>query len=234
MRNHGFTTALTILTAFALVTPLLAEDASRVLRVVGRAEVFVAPDEAVLSLGATDVARTAREAQAALNTRLDAIMTAVRQAGVPANKIQTGSLNLHPDYASPEQGKTPAIRGYRASGNVTIRLDDLTLVGEVVDRATRAGANQVQGVSFTRRHDDEAKAEALSRAAGQARAKAETLARALGVELAALMEVSEAEAVVRPLASYGALEAVRSYDTPVAPGEVSVSASVQLVYAIRD
>lgn len=233
MRRTGVITALTTLTAIALGTPLLAEDATRVLRVVGRAEVFVAPDEAVLSLGAADVARTAREAQAALNTRLDAIMNAVRQTGVPAGKIQTSSLNLHPEYANSERGEAPAIRGYRASGNINIRLDDLTLVGEVVDRATRAGANQVHGVSFTRRHDEQAKAEALSKAADQARAKAETLARALGVELAALMEVSEAEAVVRPLASYGTLESAR-FDTPVAPGEVSVSASVQLVYAIRD
>jgi uncharacterized protein len=73
---------------------------------------------------------------------------------------------------------------------VMVRLDDMELVGRVVDAAVGAGANRVTGISFELSDPRTAYHEALRLAVARARAEAEVLADALGEPLGAVMQVS--------------------------------------------
>lgn len=214
-------------------------DVVPMLTVSGSGQARTTPDEATVRLGVVGQARTAREAQEKVNRTASAVLDAIRKLGVPADHIQTSGLQLNPQYT---QGRTeieaqqpPRIAGYQASNDVTIRLEDLSKVGPVIDAGLAAGANNLNGVEFGLREDEKARADALTDAVREARGKAEALARALRVRLVELIEVAEGGVTVNPppypQARFAMAEAM-SADTPVSAGQVGVEARVTLRYRI--
>lgn len=236
---------LTLL-VFGGAAPAVAQDDDRrdrgpTLSVTGRAEVPAVPDVAVVHLGAVAQAQDAATAQAQVNQVVQKVLEAVKQAGVPGEKIQTSGLSLSPVYSDPRPPRVPDARpaeprivGYRASNTLTVRVEDLTKVGNVIDAATGAGANEVQGISFTLPDDTKPRAEALAKAAREAAAKAKVLADAMNVELVAVRHVQEAGVQAGPPQPFfrGGAEMARVAATPIQPGQVRVEASVVITYRI--
>ncbi len=211
------------------------------LTVQGDAQVQAAPDEATVRLGVVAQAATAKDAQGEVSRVAGAVLAAIGRLGVPRERIQTSELQLFPVYSEapprPESAleREPRIVGYRASNVVSVRLAELDKVGPVVDAGLGAGANQVEGVSFGLRSDLAARQQALREAAVEARRKADAMAEALGVDIVELLEAVEGGVqVVRPrfAAARMAMEAMDASATPVAPGQISVDASVSLTFRI--
>lgn len=216
-----------------------------VISVAGTGEVRQAPDEATVRLGVTAQAENAGAAQAQANEVANAILEAVTALGIERSAIQTSRLMLDPVYSQPgpeerrgEREYVPRIVGYRASNVVSVQLADLAKVGPVIDAAVGAGANEVQGVDFRLRNDRPARQQAVRRAVEEARATATAIAEALGVTLGPVLEAREGGAQVM----YPQMD-VRAYrqeammasappPTPVSPGEVEISARVEITYRI--
>ncbi len=206
-----------------------------VLTVSGNGEVRVEPDLATVRLGIVGQPETACVAQDAANLVGAAILDALAGVGVDDDDIQTAGLNLTPLYRRMRADGDPEIIGYRASNTVSVRVTDVRLVGGIIDAGLEAGANQLQGVSFGLQDDLAAREEALRMAIAEARRKAEAMADALGVNLAGVLRVNEGGVFVqRPVMEMGAraMAAQGMAPTPVAPGSVSVSASVSIEYRI--
>lgn len=238
MKN--LTAALIAALAF-MALPVLAqretaEPVVPVLSVQGTGQARVKPDEATVRLGVLSQAPTARAAMEESNRAANAILEAIRKLGVRAEDIQTSELSLNPLYANiPEsRGGEPRITGYQASNIVSVRLENLDLVGPVVDGGLAAGANRLDGVIFGLRNDTAARAAALTQAAESARAKAETLAKALRIRLVGIIEVVEGGvSVFTPVYRRAAMEMSMAADTPVAAGQVGIDASLTLRYRIE-
>jgi uncharacterized protein YggE len=209
-----------------------------VLSVQGSGQSRVTPDEAVVRLGVTAQAPTARAAQDQVNRTAAAILEAVRKLGVGAEQVQTSELSLGPVYSSggPEERTEPRIAGYQANNVVSVTLADLDRVGPVIDAGLGAGANRLEGVLFGLRNDAPARAAALADAVAEARNKAEALARAAGVRLVEIVEIVEGGVSVFTPTTMArgrvAMEAMDMAATPVSSGQVSVDASVTVRYRI--
>ena len=218
-----------------------AMDMIPVLTVSGSGEARVDPDLATVRLGVTAQAATARAAQEQVSRTAGAVLDAIRKLGIRDQDIQTSGLSLSPLYSqgrpgTEEESRAPRITGYQANNSVTIRIEDLTKVGPVIDAGLGAGANTLDGVDFGLRNDEAARGQALADAAGKARAKAQTLAKALGLTLGNILEVAEGGVSVmpQPYPRYGRAMAEMSMaaDTPVSAGQVGVQASVTIRYRI--
>jgi uncharacterized protein YggE len=237
-----FLPLLATLAVLPTAFPARAEDRSPVpsLAVEGNGQIRVAPDEATVRLGVVAQDVSARTAQEKANRISNAILTAIEALGVDRKDVQTSQLTLNPLYAQarPDPNGTetePRIASYQASYSVMIRLEKLDLIGRVVDAGLTAGANQIEGVTFSLRDDRPARQRALEAAVQQGRAKAQTLAGALGVKLGEVLEVSEGNVAVTPPVfekrlAFQAMDAASS--TPVVPGEIAVDASVAIRYRI--
>ncbi|HUO87396.1 MAG TPA: SIMPL domain-containing protein, partial [Thermoanaerobaculia bacterium] len=206
-------------------------------------EVRRAPDEAAVRLGVTAQAENAGDAQRQANTVANRILEAVTALGVERSAVQTSRLMLDPVHSQPgpeerrgERPYEPRIVAYRASNVVTVTLDDLTRVGPVIDAAVGAGANAVQGVDFRLRDDRPARQQAVRQAIEDARGTATAMAEALGVGLGAVLEAREGGAQVAlpqmDVRAYRMEAAVADSSTPVSPGEVEVTARVEVSYRI--
>jgi hypothetical protein len=206
--------------------------ATPTITVEGMGMVRTAPDEAMVRLGITRQATTARQAQDQTSGVARDILTALTRLRIPRERIQTSQLSLFPVYAEHQDPNAPpAIVGYRASNTVSIRIENLPIIGQVVDAALAAGANQVEGVTFGLRNEAPAREQALRDAVMQARSKAQALAQGLQLRMGPVLEVQETGVAIRPPILYAA-ERMSGASTPVSPGEVEVSANVTVRFRI--
>lgn len=201
----------------------------------GTGEVQVAPDLAQVRFGAVAQESAASAAQARVNAVVEQILAAVQELGVPAERVQTSGISLYPVYAQPradEEGD-PRIVGYRASNTISVEVLDVAQVGAVIDAGIQAGANQLEGVSFSLQDEAPEQRTALERAVQDARAKAEAMARALGMRLGPVLHAREGTGEsVQPIAFQRMERAATFAGTPVEPGQLTVTAMVTIRYAL--
>ena len=208
------------------------------LTVSGNGEVAVSPDRAYVRLGAVVQTVEAADAQKRINQVMQGVLQGITKLGISEKNIQTTGLSLSPVYTRPERkqggdAEAPRIAGYRASNTVKVQVDDLSLVGAVIDAGIGAGANQLQGISFDTSQADKYRREALQLAAKEARAKADAIAAALQLRLGDILEIQEEGVhIARPHAErmYAAAAADA---TPVQPGQLQIRAGVQIRFSIN-
>ncbi len=168
---------------------------SRVL-VTGESDAKAQPDTAVVVLSVVTQSPRAVEAQQA-NARKSEEAIAAAKAAAGANvEVRTSDYSLQPQRDW--WGGKPRITGYEARNTVTVTTGDLDRVGAVIDAATQAGANSVEGIEFVLREANPARRETLAEATRQAMTKAESIAQALGGRVVRVVEQQEGGFVNRP------------------------------------
>ena len=148
--------------------------------------------------------------------------------------MKTSGYSLAPQYDY-SNGHAPRLTGYEASNSVIVTVDELSLLGKVIDAATTNGANNVNGISFTLRDSSAVREQALAEAATRARANAEALAKALQVQVVGLLEAEPTEMpVIRPLAKFQAAPAMAMQTaTPIEAGDLDIRATVTVTLQVR-
>jgi uncharacterized protein YggE len=203
----------------------------------GDATVHARPDTANVTVAVITQGQTALAAQQENARRTDAVVRAVKTAAGAGAEVETSGYNLQPQYTY-RQNEPPLIQGYQARNSVNVTLSDLTRVGTVVDAATSAGANNIDGISFTLRQDKTARDQSLADATREALRKAQIMAQALGGRVARIIEVQEASAN-RPVPIYKTETMARSagadvnfMPTPIEIGTLDIRSQVTLVAEI--
>lgn len=225
---------LPALALLLLPAPLAAQDAPppRVLTVSGEGRSDAKPDLAVVSLGVTEQADTAAAALAAMSGGMAGVLAALSGAGIAPADVQTGQLSLEPAYDYDSASSYPPVTGFIATQLLDVRVRDVAAVGEVLDAATAAGGNRLNGISFTLLDQAAALEEARAAAVADAEARAGFYAGAAGVTLGPLLALSEGGSA-QPFPLYDARFAAEAASVPVAPGQVTVTATVTVTYAIE-
>lgn len=202
----------------------------------GAATVQSQPDTAILSIAVVTQNASASEAQAENASKTEAVIRAIKLAAGAGAEVKTGGYSLQPQYVYKE-GQSPVITSYIARNSVSVTTGALERVGAILDAASRAGANSVDGLSFTLRRDESARSQALANATREAMRKARVIADTLGGRVIRIVEVQEAGTAVRPVPVYEGGMANRvsmsaQAATPIEPGSLEVRAEVQLVAEI--
>lgn len=212
------------------------------------------PDLAQFSAGVVTQDRTAAEAMAANSRQMDAVIAALRRAGIAERDIQTSAISLQPRYSDPEQEAqlrarmtrepyvppiNPELRriiGYEARNSVRVQVRRLSEMGKVIDALVEVGANEVNGPTFTLDEPKAAQDEARVEAIATGRERAELYARAAGMRVVRILSISEGgghypvEIVVT--GSRMMAPGAPPPPTPIAPGEVSVGANVSMQFEL--
>lgn len=225
---------LSIACAVCLSGPAIADAPERQIVVSGVGEVAVAPDMATVTLGVEAHRKTARDAVSDMSEDATAILDTLAAAGIEKADMQTSGLNLYPVWSSQiKSNQTRQIDGFIAATTLTVRVRELDGLGAVLDRVISDGANRFQGVSFGVQDPDPLMDQARLEAVAEARRKALLLADAAGVELGALLSLSESGGGhPRPVQMHEAARSMAA-DVPIAAGEVAITAQVSMVYRIN-
>jgi uncharacterized protein YggE len=193
--------------------------------VIGTGTITAVPDEATFTIGVQTRGSTAHEALASNSEQTRRVIAAVRSAGVSKDDIQTQNVSVSANYSDENR-----IDGYSANNSVLVTIRGLSHAGKVLDAASNAGANQVDGPSLSRSDRETLEKKALGDAVGDARTKAEALAKAAGVSLGRVTAITEGSS--GGMQPYFADARLASSDAPIEPGTQDIQTSVTVTFAI--
>lgn len=220
------------------VQVLTGADSEHSLATTGQAELDVKPDTALVTLGINIKAADAKSAQSQANQKLGQVVDAIKAQGISDDKIRTTSFNLQPEYRWDNSGQHAD--GYRVVSSVEVTSTNLDGVGTLIDSAVAAGANQVQGVTFTLKNRDQYKQQAIDKALADARAKADAAARRLGTEITSVRHVTINDDGSPPPVIYktmaqdaGAPAGASGSGTPVLSGSFAFRVTVQVDFGLK-
>jgi uncharacterized protein YggE len=198
----------------------------------GEATVSVPPDLAQIDIGVISQA-TASEAAAQQNERRSAQLVQQLRTVLPSFDLKTVSVTVNPNYRYPKEGGAPVIQGYTAVSTVRLNLTNLAVLRKVIDVATRAGASNINRLTFGLRDEKTARGHALADAAEQARSGAEALAGSLHLKLNKISRVEEVQPVIispgREI-EITPLKEESSISPSLSPGLIQIHASVNVTF----
>ena len=220
-----------------LVLGISSAMAEQTITVNGNGETLMTADTAVVTVGVSERKQDALEAQGTANEIIDSIRAALTAAGVKEEDISTGYISLYAVYDYSKDMEE--IIAYSANSSLSIRVTDMGRVGEVIDLAFGAGANTLDGVSFSVADDTAARKESLKAAVEDAKEKAAVLAEAAGlgeIEIESIQEgtVYTYDSGVNNFSrkTFGE-EAATEAATVVRAAKICVSAGVTVTFRVK-
>jgi len=195
--------------------------------VIGEGKVTVKPDTATIQAGVSATGATAQVAQSKMNAIISKVSLAVKELGIDSKDIQTTNYNINPTHDLNQK-----ITGYSANTTLTIKVRDIERVNDVIDAATKAGANNVASLGFTTSERSVFENEARKKAVEDAKKKAKNSADIAGFRLGKLVNYSESlNGDPRPVPF--ALDKAESTSTNIEPGSDEIQVTVVLSYEIE-
>lgn len=193
---------------------------------IGKGQVSVGPDLAILRLGVQTSGESVTNAQGD-NARISQdVIQAIKQAGI--TDIQTVQYQIEKlyDYVN----GTQVDRGYQVRNLIEVRTGNLELIGSLIDTAVSYGANIVESVRFDISNPDIYYQKALNLAVKNAMQKSRSIAIST-LNLTDPVPVLITENMVTPI-PYSITPLMRegAATTPVEPGTLQINAMVTIEF----
>lgn len=233
MRYLVATLALFVCAAFAVgQQPMRPPVTGTAISASSESVVRVRPDQATLSIAVVTEAPTAQEAGAKNAQETERLQAALKNFLSNRGELKTSGYSVYPQYQTGNRSNNK-ISHYVARNSLEVTINDLTIVGDVIDTATKAGANNIGALQFSVKDEEAAKTNALVQATTLAREKAEAMAGALGLSVQRVISVTDAESPqFRPVmmeASFAMRADAAAPSTPVDPGLLEIRSRVTVV-----
>lgn len=210
------------------------DGTNRVLTVEGSAQVSVAPELAILHIGFETQVGDAKQVYADGARISNAIVAALKDAGIAASEIQSESQSIDHDWTKPHK--------FKLTEHWTVRAP-AGRAAEILDIAINAGATSSGQIDWALKDRNTLQQKVLEEAMAKVAARAELLAKGMGVHLGRLEyvtnQIDEAPTPVWRARADNALQFRAMAAAPAAPPlaiepeKISAETSVYAVYAIE-
>ena len=216
-------------------TAYAAEERVPTLAVSGEGIIEAAPDRATISVGVMTQDKDAARAQAANAQSAQNIINSIVALGIERKNIHTNDYNFRPTYRQ-DENRRHEINGYEVNNTVNIVVDNLDLVGKVIDAALSHGANNINSLDFGIKNRKKLQDDALVLAIRDARQRADLIARELDKTIVGIQEVSINNGYVGVMRAnqkmYAMAEMAMNDSTPIEAGTLTCSANVNIIFIL--
>ncbi len=215
-------------------TITFGQPQQRTINVTGNAQVILSPDIAYISIGVHSQAATAKDAVASSNTETQAVIDAIKAQGVDAKDIQTTNFSVYQQNQTGPNGETGPVV-FMTDNTVYVTMHDLTKIGNILDAAVAAGANNIYGITFDVQNKDAATKTGRDEAMSDAQAQAEQLAAAAGATLGPVQSVTYYSNTPSPIYYDKAVPAAigGGGSVPISSGQLTLTVSVNVIYELK-
>jgi uncharacterized protein YggE len=173
-----------------VIAPLKPYDPA-IVRVAGRAELYLPPDQARVRVSFYNPGRTAAEATQTVSARARALEAAVRAIDPQQVVLDRTDVSVVPVMREGGERRPDRITGYEATAAVTILVRDLALLGRSVEAAMSSQPDTFDDVAFSIRDTERARRLAREAAIRDAVDKARVYVEGAGSRLGRLLLVEE-------------------------------------------
>jgi uncharacterized protein len=200
----------------------------------GQSEIWVSPDMATLSVVVTALKPESRLAKEEVDTKVAALFSSLARLGIGKKDIDSGNVITRPDYTYPKNSEGPKLVGYQAERQISVRLYDLDLLSQALNKILEQGIQTIQQVSYDRRNADELHREARLAAVANAKALAEELAQEFGHKLGGVYAIEyQPQGSTAPPRHFGMMNKMASeeaLDASYVQNEIQFTDRVHVVF----
>lgn len=203
-------------------------DKDHTLLVNGEGIVQASPDQATITLGVRTENIDPATAQQENAILVANVLKAMTSLGIPDDQIKTTDYRIEPRYDY-QDGKE-VFRNYKVTHMIEILTSQINQVGAIVDTAVKNGANSVSHIRFSLANPELVYNQALSISLRNAYQKALAITQTIRTTLVPTpLKVVELSGEPLPVL-YQANVFSKAAATPIQPGELTISARVQVEY----
>jgi uncharacterized protein YggE len=236
MNRNLILSGLIFVLFLASCTPIAESSSTTIgstIRASGIGVAYTNPDLVIIQLGVDTVSNDPNEAVNQNTDKMNELIDLLENSGISANDIQTTNYNMWVEDIYDQNNQPTGDKRYHVTNQVSIRLKDLSKIGELIKDATSAGVSNVSGISFAVSETSELEQAALDIAIENARQKAEWMAEKLSLNIGSIVNVVEG-GFTPPIAFQAEFQAVGgASEVPIAQGQVSLTAQVQVEFELQ-
>ncbi len=202
----------------------------------GEGKITVSPDVVNVQLGIQAQATTVADAQAQATKAMNDVMSALTGNGVAQKDIKTQTYSIQQTTKWDNGTQEQVVSGYQINNIVNAKIRDVNNAGTVIDAVTLAGGDltRVNSIQFSVDDPTIYNNQARDKAMADANDAATQLAKLSGVKLGKPISISENNVFVPQVMPVYAKDAsAGASSTPISPGELDITMTVQVVYAIQ-
>lgn len=184
----------------------------------GTGEVSAEPNMAEINLQLEAINLDGNRAKSDVDKRVNRFLSAIKRLDLDDSSVIASTLQLNPNYEYRNQARV--FIGYRASRNVTVTLEKLDLLNQLMDLALDSGIDQIGHVQFKVTDEDKYQRLAQQLAIADSKKKAARLATAYGATLGPVAQIQyQGAATHLPEAQFRMQSMSRSAMQDQAPGK---------------
>jgi uncharacterized protein YggE len=201
--------------------------------VTGTGTVTAYPDEADIMFSVRTQDSSAAKAAAENGVQATAVFASLAALGVNKSDIRTISYSLSPAYDSYNYSQVVGYVAVNSIEVIVIGIENLPNVGRIIDAVVQAGANQIDGISFTFTDPNynTFRTQAYHKAVQDANSQASAIVSGLGGVILGVASVSTnyGYGIVPQPMPYANTSGTKQ-PTPINSGPQQVTATVDITY----
>lgn len=216
-------------------TPNISAQSSSV-TVEGNAEISVVPDRANLNLAVELNGRNLSSMTTRVAETIDAFLTITDGLSINRNDVMTSGVNINPRYRYENKTGRRIFDGYNVSRSIQVDLQNIDLLGSIIERSTAQGINNIAAPIFRFSQEDQVIQNLHTLAVQDAMKRAEALVDPLNASLGKALKIdaSSNQSISPPMMEMRALDmnsslAEQSYSI----GQINYSQSVLATFEIE-
>jgi len=210
-----------------------AQAQPHTISVTGTGIARLAPDIVLITLGVHTQGTDVAEAVSENNQRAAGVMEVIRQAGVADADIGTANFSVYTQQQFDATGTPTGEILYSVDNNINVTLRQIAELGDLLEAALRAGANSVQGVTYSVEDPTEALDAARLEAMRDAQDQAQQLAAAAGLQLGPVQTVGEPSYYPVPVYAAPSYGKGGGGGVPTTAGTLEYTVQLSVVYTVR-
>lgn len=203
-----------------------SEYQNRVMTVVGNANIPVKPNIALIQLAVKTEHEQLNQAVQENSYQMNQVIQALVQFGILRENIQTASLQVQHMYDFVEG--IQEFKGFEVINIITIRMEDIDQVGNVIEIAIQNGANQISNLQYSLDNPQSFERQAIIEALEDAKGKAQTIAHQMHITIDPI-PVKVIEDVNEQIIPY-VKSSIAEHQSipPIEPGLIQIQAKVHV------
>ncbi|MDN4504207.1 SIMPL domain-containing protein [Alteromonadaceae bacterium BrNp21-10] len=195
----------------------------------GEAVVAAVPDQLQFTVLLEEKGPSTAQLNAKTNERNRLIVNLLRQQGVKDADIQSMRIQLNPWYERTENGNKQS--GFVLSRQINVTLRQLDNYALIIDGILAIGADRIERFEYIASNQQEAYNKALVLAVADAKKTASLLAASAETSLGKVISIQQHSNSRAPVAMRMMAMSENAGDLP---GEIGVTASVEVVYQLSE
>jgi len=173
-----------------------------------------------------------------VNTKMTAIIKAVKDFGIDESDIQTQNVSVNEVKENPEMlliyPPRPTQPGWQASNSISLVLRSVDQASELTDLLASLEATDVSGPYFSVDDTTQAQTDLLTQAIDNARVKADKIAQASNRKLGKVITVTEGySSNPGPLYRAAGMGMDSAVSAPVEPGSETITQTVTVTFQLK-